>query len=270
MSRAPCTARRAPYKQEVKITMSSTDLLMKLFDRYERQARLYPAFLASAPLLAIGIGVYGVAFEPKAGLVALLATSGIVYLLATISRELGKRMENELFASWGGKPTTQILRHRDETIDGVTKARYHSFLAKKIRTPFPTPEGEFADPAAADAVYASGARWLLDQTRDTASFPLLFKELISYGFRRNCLGLKPIAIAVSVLSLIWLLFAHDVISSTGFDMNLLATLPMQARVVGLVNLALLFVWIFIISRRTVRTAAFMYADLLIRSCDTLK
>lgn len=250
--------------------MSSTDLFIKMMDRYERQARLYPALLAGAPLLAIAIGIYGVPLEPKGGLIALLASFGIVYLLATISRELGKRMENEIFSAWGGKPTTQILRHRDATIDSVTKARYHAFLAKKINTPFPTAERELADPSAADATYASGARWLLDHTRDTTSFPLVFKELIAYGFRRNSLGLKPIAIMIALLSLLWLLGANDVITAGGFHADALAALPMQARVVGAIDLALLIIWIFFISRRTVRTAAFMYADLLLRACDTLK
>ena len=67
--------------------MSSTDLFIKMMDRYERQARLYPALLAGAPLLAIAIGIYGVPLEPKGGLIALLASFGIVYLLATISRD---------------------------------------------------------------------------------------------------------------------------------------------------------------------------------------
>jgi len=37
----------------------------------------------------------------------------------------------------GGKPTTQLLRHRDTTIEAVTKRRYHLFLAGKINEAFP-------------------------------------------------------------------------------------------------------------------------------------
>lgn len=250
--------------------MSSSDLLIKLTDKYERQARLYPALLAGAPLLVIAIGIYGVPLELKSGLVALLASFGVVYLLTTISRELGKRLENDLHREWGGKPTTQIQRHRDDTLDGVTKARYHAFLASKLNVAFPTPAGELSDPVSADAVYASGARWLLDQTRDTTRFPLLFKELIAYGFRRNCLGVKPIAIFIGFLSLLWLLGATDILTLSGFNPNALATASLPARVVAMIDLTFLAVWIFFFTKRTVRATAFMYADLLVRACDVLK
>jgi hypothetical protein len=153
-----------------------------------RQARLYPAFLAGAPLVAIAIGVYGVPLEPKAGLITLLASFGVIYLLASIAREHGKRIEEALYVAWGGKPTTQLLRHCDSTLDSVTKARYHAFLASKLNLRFPTASEELADPRAADATYESAARWLLDQTRDTKTFPLLFKELIAYGFRGGLKG----------------------------------------------------------------------------------
>jgi len=250
--------------------VSSSELFVKLTDRYERQARLYPALLAGAPLVAIAIGLYGLPLEPKAGLIGLLASCGVIYLLTTIARELGKRLENDLFDSWGGKPTTQLLRHRNSTLDNLTKARYHAFLANKLNVRLPTAAEELTDPVAADAIYASVARWLLDQTRDTKTYPLLFKELIAYGFRRNCLGLRPIAIFIAVLSLVWLLGATDVLTLAGFNEKALETLPMPARVVGGINLVLLFVWVLFISRQTVRTAAFMYADLLLRACDTLK
>jgi hypothetical protein len=250
--------------------MSSSDLFVKLTDKYERQARLYPALLAGAPVLVVAIGIYGIPLEPESGLIGLLATFGIIYLLTTIARELGKRIEDQLHASWGGKPTTQLLRHRDVTLDHVTKTRYHALLATKLGVLFPTPADEIANATAADATYASGATWLLDQTRDTNRFPLLFKELITYGFRRNCLGLKPIAIVIALLSLLWILGATDVITTAGFNADALSVLPMRARVVAAINAVLLIVWIFFISKRTVRTAAFMYADLLLRACDALK
>jgi hypothetical protein len=250
--------------------VSSSDLLLKLNDKYERQARLYPALLAGAPLMAVAIGVYGVSLELKSGLVTLLATFGVIYLLTTIARELGKRLEDNLHSSWGGKATTQILRHRNDVLDHITKVRYHAFLANKLNVPFPTATQELADPVAADAIYTSGARWLLDQTRDTKAFPLLFKELIAYGFRRNCLGLKPIAIFIALLALLWLLGATDVLSLSGFNKQALVALSMPARVVAIVDLVLLAIWILFITWRTVRTSAFMYADLLVRACDILK
>jgi hypothetical protein len=95
--------------------------MLKLTDQYDRQARLYPALLAGATLVTIAVGVYGLPLEPKAGLIGLLASCGVVFLLTTIARELGK-----------------------------------------LNIPFPTAPEELTNPPAADAIYASAARWLLD------------------------------------------------------------------------------------------------------------
>jgi hypothetical protein len=250
--------------------VNSSEIFVNLTDTYTRQARLYPALLAGAPLVALAVGVYGLPLEPSAGLIALLASLGVIYLLTSIARELGKRVEDVLYASWGGKPSTQLLRHRDSTLDSVTKARYHAFLANKLNVPFPTASDELADPGAADATYASAARWLLDQTRNTKTFPLLFKELIAYGFRRNSLGLKPIAIFIALLSLLWLFSATGVLTLGGFNGKAFMVLPMPAHLVGGIDLVLLVVWVCFVTRRTVRTAAFTYGDLLLRACDILK
>jgi hypothetical protein len=49
--------------------------------------------------------------------------------------------------------------------------------------------------------------WLRDHTRDRKKFNILFDELVTYGFRRNLLGLKPTslimnAVVVAVSSLV--------------------------------------------------------------------
>jgi hypothetical protein len=249
--------------------MGSLSILERLADPYERPARLYPALLAIAPVFAVLVGLYGVPLEIKSGLISLAAGFGLFYLLASIARELGKRRENGLFVAWGGKPTTQMLRHRDTTIDPVTKARYHSFLGKRLGVAFPTGERELGDPGAADEVYASGARWLLDRTRDTHKFPLLFKENVAYGFRRNCLGLKPLAVVIACGSILWVLLALNVVTARGIHAEGLLALPASARATIAVSVVLLIVWVLFVTKRTVRTAAFMYADLLLRACDVL-
>jgi len=61
-----------------------------------------------------------------------------------------------------------LLRHRDKTIDAITKRRYHSFLATKINHAFPDEAQERNNPDAADEAYQSGIRWLLNHTRPCA------------------------------------------------------------------------------------------------------
>lgn len=193
------------------------DYFLKILNPYERNARIYPAFLTFIPIVAMTGGVYGMDLEFKSTGLGLLISFGVFYLAASIVRELGKRLENSLYEGWGGKPTTQMLRHRDKTIDPVTKARYHTFCAKHLGVKFPTKAEEEADPVAADDMYQSATKWLLDQTRDTKKFQLLFDENVAYGFRRNCLGIKPFAIVISVVMFLWPLWTGEVFSVHGFN-----------------------------------------------------
>ena len=177
------------------------DIFSALMDSYDRKARLNPVLLAIIPPVGVLVGLYAVRLQAQTALVGLLATFGIFYLLTSICRNLGKRLENSLYKSWGGKPTTQLLRHRDNTIDPITKKRYHTFLSQKIKTKFPTEDQELKKQNMADNVYSSAIEWLLGQTRDKKKFNLLFLENISYGFSRNCLGIKYIAISIALLSI---------------------------------------------------------------------
>lgn len=245
------------------------DLLEKISNTYERKARLYPALLVLVPVIGMVAGVYGVALELKVAAVGLLASFGVFYLGASIVRELGKRIEDSLFEEWGGKPTTQLLRHRDKTIDPVTKARYHAFLGKHMAIAFPTKEDEEADAIGADDVYQSATKWLLDRTRDKKAFELLFEENVAFGFRRNCLGIKPFAIVICISTLVWPLFLGSVFSTHGLNIAAVYTLSNGTWASLGVSLLMLLTWLLFITKATVKTAAFGYAEFLLRACDVL-
>jgi hypothetical protein len=55
------------------------------------------------------------------------------------------------------------------------------------------------DPAAAKSFYERTGTWLRENTRDTKKFPILFNELVTYGFRRNLLGVKWPALALNLV-----------------------------------------------------------------------
>jgi hypothetical protein len=185
---------------------------------------------------------------------------------------MGKRLEEKLYREWGGKPTTQLLRHRDANIDAVTKRRYHAFLASKINEAFPGKDQEAANPAAADDVYQSGVRWLLNHSRpeDGKKFDLIFKENVAYGFRRNALGMKPFGLAVAVGSFLWVLIFEGVLFARGGKFIDLATFPRMSEpaIASLVvSIVMIVVWLFFFTKASVRTSAFTYAETLLRACD---
>jgi hypothetical protein len=252
--------------------MGLNDLVAKVTDPYERQARLYPALLALFPLIAMLELLYAPKISVLTNVLVLAGSCGGLYLLTNVCRDLGKRVEPKLYEVWGGKPTTQLLRHRDNTIEKVTKRRYHAFLANKINEPFPDKEQEATNQSAADDLYQSAVRWLLNQTRDTQKFGLLFRENITYGFRRNALGVKPIGVLISIGSLIWVILSQGVLATSMpyyIDFNSLKALTDMAVISLIISGAMLLVWVLVFTRAFVRNTAFTYAEMLLRACDAL-
>lgn len=253
--------------------MTLDDIVAKVTDPYDRQARLYPALLCLLPLLALLALLYAPNLAALTGVVTLAVSCGGLFLMTNICRELGKRLEERLYNEWGGKPTTQLLRHRDSVVDSVTKRRYHAFLATKINTTFPDAEQEKADPVKADEAYQSGARWLLDHTRPDAGkqFDLLFRDNVTYGFRRNAFGVRPLAVAVAVGCLLWTLAKEHGIGAGGkiFDWSALTQLSPSAIASLAVSGVMLLVWLFFFTKTSLRTSAFTFAQTLLRTCDSL-
>jgi hypothetical protein len=254
--------------------MTLDDIVSKVTDPYDRQARLYPALLCLLPLLALVALLYATNVSALTGVVTIAVSCGGLFLMTNICREMGKRLEGQLFREWGGKPTIQLLRHRDGVIDSISKRRYHAFLAAKINTAFPDAEQEKLDPAKADEAYQSGARWLLDHTRPDMGkqFDLLFRDNIAYGFRRNALGVKPLAITLALACLLWALAKAHVLFSAGgriADWGALTQLSSAAVASLAVSGVMLLVWLFFFTKTSLRTSAFTFAQTLLRTCDTL-
>jgi len=195
-------------------------------DAYTMKARLVPAIIAGAP--AVAFAAIFVSWG-KIGLTHAIAGTALTVLFAAfadVARRRGKAIEPKLIERMGGLPTTTTLRHRDDTYDADTKAGFHAFIAAKLAKPAPTREEEIADPTAADNYYARGATWLRENTRDAKKFDILLNENISYGFRRNLLGLKlpgfllNAVIVAICLAIFWRRWPVDL--SNTFDAKLLA------------------------------------------------
>lgn len=254
--------------------MTLDKIVAKVADPYDRQARLYPALLCLLPALALVAVLYQPNTSAFTSVVTIAVSCGGLFLMTNISREMGKRLEEKLYREWGGKPTTQLLRHRNGVLDSVTKRRYHTFLAAKIGATFPDAEQEKIDPAKADEAYQSGAHWLLDRTRpnDGKKFNLLFRDNLAYGFRRNALGLKPFGLALAVGSSLWVLIVERVLFPPAhrfIDITAFSRMPEAATASLIVSAGMIVVWLFFVTKASARSAAFTYAETLLRACDSL-
>lgn len=169
---------------------------LKVFDPYNRRARVYPAVIAIAPIILSLVVLFSWdGFSLRNG----FASAGVVvilYALSDIARRRGKRIEPKLFARLGGVPSERVLHWDDDTLDELSKERYLAFLAEKLGRRPPRADEE---PSAANAFYKAAGNWLRERTRDKEKFNILFYDNISYGFRRNLLGLKSIAFFLDFL-----------------------------------------------------------------------
>lgn len=238
-------------------------MLSSLFDEYSLNARVRPALLALLPLVVFLYLVFPQLYGVIAGAVGVFVIFGLVTALAHFCRSAGGAAEQKLFKAWGGRPTTIMLRHKDVYLDPITKGRYHRFLAKNIDGwAAPSAEDELHDSLKADQKYDSAVRWLLEYTRDQKQYPLLFKENIGYGFRRNCYGIKWLSAILALLPIAAVItdFIYDGISYTDISAPTVW--------VSIFLSALMFCWwVLVVKVAWVKDAAIGYAVRLLAACE---
>lgn len=235
------------------------------FDRYSLQARAWPALLALLPfLMTLAVWLSHI-YELIVGLSSLAVASGAVFLLANITTSRGRAIQDELYRAWGGKPTTLWLSHADNNLDDHTKSRYHKFLTDCVEGfAAPSPEEEVKGPSGWANAYESAVSWLRERTRDENEFRLVFKENISYGFRRNLLGLRRVGLTLSILCSAgnaWALWAKSV--------SFKEILQHEGVVPLLLSVFMIIIWTFVVRPSWVRDAAEAYARALLATCDQL-
>ena len=234
------------------------------FDKYTVQARVRPSLLVLLPALVIIATWLPAVWTILGGISALVSACGLIFLLSELARYQGRKVERKMIAKNGGKFTTILLRHRDSTISAATKRTYHEFLSQNSHRTMPSAETEQADVAAADDCYCGATEWLLEQTRCEKSFPLVKAENISYGFRRNLLGLKSPALAL--ITICFLANAFFTLKSfrvgeTRFQLGCILAFALVAAAA---------IWIGTIRMDFVEDAGRTYALRLLAQCDVLK
>ena len=241
--------------------------LNSLFDDYGIRARLLPVLVLVLPPAVVIAMLSPAIYETYTRIFSSLgAVAVVLYLLAHVIRARGRRIEHDLYAEWGGIPTTAWLRHRDTRVDPITKARYHKFLEAHVHDlKMPLPAEESADPKAADHRYDSAVKWMLEYTRDKTSFPLIFEENVSYGFRRNALAAKPLALTtlfILILIVAWITYKKSGVDPTRVDSELIAT--------WVIVLASCIFWLLLTTKAWVKDASDAYARAFLAACDKEK
>lgn len=242
--------------------MNWSTIFSKLLDPYDLKARLFPGLLVLLPGIVFLGSFYGSDHPVLATLGAALAVCGGPYALASLVRSWGQQAQEKLYVKWGGMPTTILLRHRDSRLAIQTKQLYHKHASEKLGIRIPTPDEEAADPIAADQAYMATADALrLATTNNRQKFPLVFKELVAYGFNRNAYGAKWVGVFVSSLSIAATLLHETAVHAPtlSIDGSKLYSIGLAGGVTMFISGGLLILWLFHYSSRTVEMAGYSYA-----------
>lgn len=159
--------------------------------------------LAPALLTAVAFTEFKIDWVAKCS-AATLIYGVLSLLLSFYSRQAGQVVEARLKTKWKGvMPSVMILRHRDDVVDAITKARVHKVLAKVVAgSKAPTAAQETQYPDECDVTYRAWSEHLRITARvDSSKFPHVSNENTQYGFMRNLRGLKPFALFVLILCL---------------------------------------------------------------------
>ena len=226
-------------------------------DAYSFRARALPVYLSISPAVLLLAALVPDGLKLPLGGAAALVFVPISFLLSQVGADFGKHLEKRLWRDWGGPPITRFLRHGNREFNEVTRRRVHDKL-HSIGLRVLTREEQEQDARAADEHYESCTEELIRRTRDSKKYPLVFKGLVEYGFRRNLLGLKTFGILIAIASLAgtgWSIY-------TGWSA---ATRPAVSIVAGLITAGLLLVWMTWVTEHAVKLAANRYARFILEA-----
>jgi hypothetical protein len=239
-------------------------ILNLISERYDREARLYPALLLIAPAVITGVALFSAKITGLQSLGATLVGFGGAFLLTQLARDAGKNREPSLYKRWGGMPSIAIFRHSHARLDSITKARYHKQLSSLVKgTKAPTVADEMADSSAAEAIYTAWSHFLRVNVRDNPKkAPLLLKENINYGYRRNVWGLRTVGIVLSA--------ACTISSGARLWFIYKGTSQISEHLAGALVISIVFLglWVFRFTADWVRVPAEAYAERLAESLET--
>lgn len=229
-----------------------------MMDAYDRTARLSVAYISAFPISVLAIFSIGDFPQWWQRLLVLGAGVGLPAVLVDLVRDLGTRKQSELWSSWGGPPTTVLLRWRT-TPNRALQGLRHRHVRRATGVDLPTESEEAADPNTADHTYEAAVAVLKQRAR---AQDLVARENRQYGLRRNLYGCRVILRLSGAAAII----GSALLSPDFFD-------HLTWNAVAIIS-AIAVVWILgswvVINANFVKKSADRYADALISSASEME
>lgn len=233
--------------------------MKEIFGLYNVRSRLSVSVFVLSPLLILIFLTLPEARSLSSTIIFGLVLIPLSNLIIISSRELGVKAMKSCYTN-ESLPAQSFLLLKDTTLNEQTKQRYYSFLKQHISSFSISEDEQVMKVSAEDAV-----TWLIAQTRDSSKFPLIHEENMNFGFAYNLLGLKKIGILLTILSLAINLVLIYLVSFNFISYNIISLF-----LCFLLNLGIMLIWIFVISKSLVRSCGKKYARALLAACDNIK
>ncbi|QOV38783.1 hypothetical protein IM697_10620 [Streptomyces ferrugineus] len=180
-------------------------------------------------------------------------------MLSVLVGNSGRRAQDRMYERWGGRPTTQLLRTRDESSNPGQRDIWRQAVEGVTDVQLLSKRREAANPVAADQVIEAAT----DQVRHLGQdprFPMVAAENAAYGFERNMWGFRWIGRFVALACLVAIGLACLLARYTSFLVSTGAAISG-----ALINVAFLIGWCLVPSEERAKDAGFRYARQLLHA-----
>ena len=182
------------------------------------------------------------------------------YVVGQWMRDRAEPQQSTLFDSWGGAPTTIILRWNDVTIPSMQKEQIRSRLLRLEGHPWPTPAEAVAAPLHADqCIQSLVGKVLSDARTHEDGYERLNRANAHYGFLRNCLYSRSIALAVCAACIALSILGPATALGSSWRVGISAALCCAG---------LLIFWLSAVNERRLRVTADAFAMEMFRHLPT--
>lgn len=231
-------------------------MIKELFGRYNIRARINVGLIFLGPFLFHGYLLIPEIRSISSTFIITLITFSLCSLVIVLSRMHGSNALKKCYPN--GLPAQTYLLPENNNIDPLTKKRYYLFFESHIPGFKATSNSNEMSNQIQTAV-----SWLIAQTRDESQFPIIAEENMNLGFTYNLLGLKPLAISVYGV-----LILFDSILLLSPSCAELISNQFNLGICTITTLFWLFLWIFVINKKLVRNCGKKYAYALLSACDS--
>lgn len=226
---------------------------LDLLDAYYIRARLSASVILLSPIAITAF----LCFEE---INAIISSSVFVFILLAFTNYIPLLQRRFCQGeSYYANSATQLLLPSNSIINSTTKNRYYQKLSK-VDDSFKL----FENPNESDEFKEccdSAVSYLKENTRNDHHVQ---EENINYGFCKNLLASKTFGIILTIFLLL-VIILYSYVQYSNF-----ATIPTNNYFAILINIAMLFFWVFGINKKMLEKSANYYAKTLLSKIDCLE